>query len=181
MDLSIIKQALGYHFDGLFPSVVFALIEILSSVMACSFFTILLYLIPELNFKSNRKILLKITSGFLISILVFISIGRLNNVYERKQEESFKRNVLYIYEEIFVPFDINSVTIEDYTKELLIDKTIYNIKAYDEIEVKKVSNDIQGLVLYKLNITSNTSKKDINERIDKFNKNPIYVLKEIRY
>lgn len=179
MDIRIIRQLLGYRLDAIFPSIWFDIVKILVALLAISSLLIILSILKELK---HRKKELLVTSSFLIiSALVFISTGYLQKNCEIKKEDNFKKNVNYTYEEIFVPLKITSVSIEDYNKELLIDKKIYNIQSYDEIEVKKISSDIQGIVLYKTDVSSNTDNKEINERIKNFNENPIYILKEIRY
>lgn len=123
-----------------------------------------------------------ITSLLIITFVCsFFLTGHLKEIYLNKKEDNFKKEVIYSHEEIFIPLNINSLSVEDYTKELLIDKQLYNIKTSSQIEVTKKSSNTQGLVLYKINIKSNTNKKDLNERIDDFSKNPIYILKEIRY
>lgn len=181
MELNVIKEVLGYHNSIQLVTMLFHIIQISSFAIGSALVITLLSLITETELENFKQILTRTISLILISVVVCISTGHLNKLYVENQETKFKNSIVYTYDEVFIPLEVKSVTIEDYTKELIIDKQIYNIKSHKDIEVTKTKGETQGLVLYKLNITSSTSEKDINERINDFNKNPIYILKEIVY
>lgn len=181
MELNVIKEVLGYHNSISFISMFFHIMQISSFALGSALVISLLSVIRETKLENYKQIINRTISLILVSVVVFISMSYSSKVYTEKQETKFKNSIAYTYEEIFVPLDIKSVTIEDYTKELLIDKQIYNIKSYKDVEVTKTKGETQGLVLYKLSISISSNEEDISNRINDFNKNPIYILKEIIY